>query len=89
MRTIRAGSASTNTDLRYANNIVLEHEQSLIYGVSLNTQSDRSGLWNSTPAWGFPYASSNASLSPLAGTQIDGADGTERRRGSPPYVMWK
>jgi len=30
------GIGIDNTDLRYANNIVLEHEQSLIYGVSLN-----------------------------------------------------
>ena len=76
-----------NTDLRYANNIVLEHEQSLIYGVSLNNNPTVQDLWNSTPAWGFPYASSNAVVSPLAATQIDGPM-AQSVAGLTAYVMW-
>src|SRR5580700_6149863 len=49
-----------NTDLRYANNVVLEHESSLVYGISVNNNPTVQDLWNSTPAWGFPYASSDA-----------------------------
>ena len=76
-----------NTDVRYANNIVLEHEVSLIYGVTANNNPTVQDLWNSTPAWGFPYASSNATVSPLAATQIDGALAQDVA-GISGYVMW-
>jgi hypothetical protein len=76
-----------NTDLRYANNVVLEHEQSLIYGVTVNNNPTVQDLWNSTPAWGFPYAGSNAVVSPLAGTQIDGALAQDVA-GISAYIMW-
>ena len=61
-----------NTDLRFADMLVLPSEQSLVYGISLNNNPTVQDLWNSTPAFGFPYASSNAVVSPLAGTEIDG-----------------
>ena len=62
-----------NTDLRFADVAVLPHKQTLIYGISLNNNPTVQDLWNSTPAFGFPYAGSNANVSPLAGTEIDGA----------------
>src|SRR5487761_1162589 len=62
-----------NTDLRFANMRILPHKQSLIYGISLNNNPTVQDLWNTTPAFGFPYASSNANVFPLAGTEIDGA----------------
>jgi hypothetical protein len=77
-----------NTDLRYANSLVLPHETSLIYGISVNNNPTVQDLWNSTPAWGFPFASSNAVVSPLAGTQIDGALAQDVA-GISAYVMWK
>jgi hypothetical protein len=61
-----------NTDIRYADSLVLPEDQSLIYGVSLNNNPTVQDLWNSTPAFGFPYAGSNANVSPIAATQIDG-----------------
>lgn len=61
-----------NTDLRFANMVILPHQQSLIYGLSLNNNPTVQDLWNSTPAWGFPYAASNANVSPLAASEIDG-----------------
>jgi hypothetical protein len=61
-----------NTDLRFANMTILPHRQSLIYGVSLNNNPTVQDLWNSTPAFGFPYAASNAAVSPLAASEIDG-----------------
>jgi hypothetical protein len=77
-----------NTDLRYANALVLPNEQSLIYGVSLNNNPTVQDLWNSTPAFGFPYAGSNSNVSPLAGTQIDGALGQDVA-GVSVYAFWK
>ena len=76
-----------NTDLRYANSLVLQDERSLIYGVSVNNNPTVQDLWNSTPAWGYPYAATNAGVSPLAGTQIDGALAQDVA-GISAYVMW-
>lgn len=61
-----------NTDLRFADVAILPHKQTLIYGISLNNNPTVQDLWNSTPAFGFPYAASNANVSPLAATEIDG-----------------
>ncbi len=61
-----------NSDLRFADMRILPDDRSLIYGVSLNNNPTVQDLWNSTPAFGFPYAASNAMVSPLAGTQVDG-----------------
>ena len=62
-----------NTDLRFAKLLVLPGKNTLTYGLTLNNNPTVEDLWNSTPAWGFPYAASNAAVSPLAGTKIDGA----------------
>jgi hypothetical protein len=77
-----------NADIRYSNSIVLPHEQSLVYGVSLNNNPTVQDLWNSTPAFGFPYASSNTNVSPIAATQIDGTLG-QNVAGLSLYAMWK
>lgn len=77
-----------NTDLRYANSIVLPEDQSLIYGVSLNNNPTVQDLWNSTPAFGFPFAASNSNVSPIAAAQIDGTLGQDVA-GVSVYAMWK
>ena len=59
-----------NMDLRYANQTELGSE-SLIYGVTLNNNPTVQDIWNSTPAWGFPYASSSVTVSPMASTLIE------------------
>ena len=64
--------AIDNSDLRFADMRILPDDRSLIYGISLNNNPTVQDLWNSTPAFGFPYATSNAMVSPLAGTQVDG-----------------
>ncbi len=61
-----------NTDLRFAKTMVFDGTHTLTYGMSLNNNPTVQDLWNSTPAWGFPYDASNAVVSPLAATQIDG-----------------
>jgi hypothetical protein len=76
-----------NTDLRFANMLILPHKETLIYGLSLNNNPTVSDLWNSTPAFGFPYASSDATVSPLAGTQIDGAL-AQSVAGISAYAFW-
>jgi hypothetical protein len=56
-----------NTDVRFAD----EH-QSVLYGATLNNNPTVEDPWNSTPAWGFPYATSGVAPAPAAATQIDG-----------------
>ncbi len=76
-----------NVDLRWADNKLLPGDKSLIYGITANHNPTVQDLWNSTPAFGYPYASSNANVSPLAGTQIDGALGQDIA-GVSLYAMW-
>jgi len=76
-----------NTDLRFAWVKILPHKQTLFYGISLNNNPTVQDLWNSTPAWGFPYAASNAAVSPLAASQIDGSLAQEVA-GISAYAFW-
>ena len=76
-----------NSDLRFADSVVLPDSSPLTYGVSLNNNPTVQDLWNSTPAWGFPFAASNATVSPLAGTAIDGAFAQDVA-GITGYLLW-
>ncbi|HYL55094.1 MAG TPA: hypothetical protein VEU73_05915, partial [Gemmatimonadales bacterium] len=61
-----------NFDVRYANHGKLAAKE-VIYGLSLNNNPTVQDVWNSTPAWGFPWASSSVAPTPAAATLIDGA----------------
>src|SRR5579871_2048133 len=76
-----------NTDLRFADTTLLPDKRPLTYGLSLNNNPTVQDLWNSTPAWGFPYSSSNANVSPLAGTAINGAF-AQNVAGLTAYLYW-
>jgi hypothetical protein len=76
-----------NVDLRYASNRLLPGDRSLIWGITANNNPTVQDLWNSTPAFGYPYASSNAVVTSLAGAQIDGALGQDVA-GISVYAMW-
>jgi hypothetical protein len=81
------GFSIDNTDLRFADTKILPNDQSLIYGVSLNNNPTVQDLWNTTPAFGFPYASSNAMVSSLAHTTIDGGL-AQNVAGVSAYAFW-
>jgi hypothetical protein len=76
-----------NTDIRWADSKVLAGDKSLVYGISANNNPTVQDLWNSTPAFGYPYASSNASVPSLAGTYIDGTLAQDVA-GLTVYAMW-
>ena len=76
-----------NTDLRYADLKVLPNDQSLVYGLSLNNNPTIQDLWNSTPAFGFPYAASASAPGVPYGAQIDGARGQDVA-GLSAYAFW-
>ncbi len=63
-----------NLDLRYAKS----HEiggHSLLFGLTLNNNPTVQDVWNTVPAWSFPFMGSEAVPAPTAGTVIDGALG--------------
>src|SRR6202008_574448 len=60
-----------NTDLRFADTMLLADNSPLTYGVTLNNNPTVQDLWNSTPAWGFPFAASALAPTPTAATLID------------------
>jgi hypothetical protein len=65
-----------NTDIRYAHHLTFggpnANEHHLILGVTLNNNPTVQDVWNTTPAWGFPYSGSSVAPSPTAAAQIDG-----------------
>lgn len=62
-----------NTDLRYANHTTLGSTD-LLYGLTLNNNPTVADVWNSTPAWGYPWFGGNAP-SPTAASLIGGLRG--------------
>lgn len=74
------------TDIRYSNNAIV-WGKNLIYGLTLNNSPTVQDVWNTTPAWGFPFASSGVASTPAAGTIIDGAL-DQQVGGIGAYVFW-
>lgn len=60
-----------NIDVRYANHTTVS-DRELIYGLTLNNNPTVQDIWNTVPAWGFPFMSSSTAPSPIASTLIDG-----------------
>jgi hypothetical protein len=75
-----------NTDVRYGSNTTVAGKN-LIFGVQFNNNPSVQDVWNSTPAWGFPYASSSVAPTPAAGTVIDGGLG-QQVGGLGAYAYW-
>jgi hypothetical protein len=61
-----------NTELRFANTATVR-DQDLIYGAYANNNPTMQDLWNTTPAWGYPFSGSKLSQTPAAATLIEGA----------------
>ena len=61
-----------NNDLRYANSTnVADHD--LLWGITLNNNPTVQDVWNTTPAWRFPYITPALAPQPIASTLIEGA----------------
>ena len=60
-----------NTDIRYANSTKL-FQKDFVYGITLNNNPTVEDLWNSTPAWGYPWILSSAAPLPTAAAIING-----------------
>ena len=62
--------ALDNTDLRFADHTTVG-DNDLLYGLTLNNGPTVQDVWNSTPAWGFPYVGSAVAPGPSAVTIIE------------------
>lgn len=70
--------AVDNIDMRFARTDAL-FGHSLSYGVSLNNSPTVQDLWNTTPAWGFPFATSP--IAPATGAGLMIAEGLAQQVG--------
>jgi len=61
-----------NVDFRYANQRPLGKSKNMIYGLTLNNSPTVEDPYQGTPAWGFPFISSDTAPTPMASTLIDG-----------------
>jgi hypothetical protein len=57
------------------------------YGLTVNNNPTVSDIYNTTPAWSFPYASSSVAIAPNASTLIDGGL-AQQVAGLGVYSMW-
>ncbi len=65
-----------NVDIRYANRSTM-NDREVIYGLTLHNNPTVQDVWNTVPAWGFPFMSSGSAPSPIASTLIDGTLGQQ------------
>jgi hypothetical protein len=78
--------ATDNTDLRAAGRYtggVLD----VIYGLSLNNNPTLTDIYQTTPAFGFPFANSSVAAAPAAATLIEGGL-AQKVVGLNAYSMW-
>jgi hypothetical protein len=75
-----------NTDIRYANKGKVGGKE-LVYGVDLNNNPTLEDLWNSTPAWGYPWIASDVAPTSTATPIINGALAQDVA-GFGGYAMW-
>jgi len=59
-----------NTDIRYANSVNIEGHN-LLWGVTANNNPTVQDVWNTIPAWHFPFIRSTLAPMPTAKTFID------------------
>ena len=65
-----------NVDLRWAKHTTLANRDMLV-GFTLHNNPTVQDVWNTAPAWSFPFMSSDVAPSPAASTLIDGALGQQ------------
>ena len=75
-----------NTDVRWSGTGQIRGAD-VIYGVTFNNNPTVEDLWNTTPAWGFPFAASDLAPGPAASTLIDGGL-AQQVGGLGGYILW-
>jgi hypothetical protein len=75
-----------NTDIRFAKTTKLSGKE-FVYGLDVNNNPTVEDLWNSTPAWGYPWVASDWAPTPNASPIINGALAQDVA-GFGAYGMW-
>ncbi len=75
-----------NVDFRYAKHTSWM-EKDLLLGLTLHNNPTVQDVWNTVPAWGYPFMSPSAAPSPAASTLIDGNLG-QQVLGLGGYALW-
>jgi hypothetical protein len=75
-----------NSDVRYAHATSLLNRET-VFGVTVNNNPTLTDLWNSTPAWGYPFVSSSLAPTPAAATLIEGGL-AQKVVGTTAYNFW-
>ena len=86
----RSGTfGADNFDLRVADHVVLG-KQDFIYGLSVNNDPGVTDVFNSTPAWAYPwqYSASGSATSPPVQTQLEAGYGGGTARGINAYFYY-
>jgi hypothetical protein len=78
--------ALDNTDIRYARTFAVG-EKHLVVGATINNAPTVEDVWNTTPVWGFPFASSAIAPAPAPAALIDGTLG-QQVGGLGAYASW-
>src|ERR1700758_1082027 len=74
-----------NTDVRYANKTNIAGKE-LVFGLNVNNNPTIEDLWNSTPAWGFPFVADDWAPTPTAAPIV--ASLGQDVAGFGGYAMW-
>jgi hypothetical protein len=63
-----------NSELRFADHAAFDSigVPDFIYGLTVNNNPSVQDVWNSTPAWGFPFIASNVTVPRAATALVDG-----------------
>jgi hypothetical protein len=79
-------TALDTMDIRFAQSVAYG-ERNLIYGITINNNPTAQDVWNSTPAFGYPYSGSSVAPTPAAAAVIDGSLGGQVS-GIGAYLFW-
>lgn len=75
-----------NSDIRYVTRARVAARDA-VFGVTLHNNPTVQDLWNTTPAWGYPFIASDVTPGSIAGTVIDGTL-AQQVVGLGGYAMW-
>jgi len=75
-----------NSDIRYADTVSVSGKN-LVWGIYVNNNPSLEDVWNTTPAFHFPYVTSQVAPTPAATTIIDGPLG-QQMGGIGGYFFW-
>ena len=75
-----------NVDVRYATHTTLG-ARDLLFGLTVHNNPTVQDVWNSTPAWGYPFMASEVAPSPAASTIVEGTL-SQQVIGVGAYSLW-